>query len=328
MNDHKSGGQTGQSGRIVAAYGRRVVVETPTGQRFPCRLFGRRLQVVCGDAVRWTLAQAEGAGGLILEVEPRRSELARISTSGVREPIVANLDLLVAVLAPLPAPDFALCDRYLAAAEWAGLAAAVTLNKTDLPDAGSPGLRDELANYRALGYPVARTSKRTDGGAAELEALLAGHVGILVGRSGVGKSSLINLMAPGSNIAVQEVSRGTEEGRHTTTASTLFHLPGGGELIDSPGVRDFAPPLPAPRDVASGFREVAREAAGCRFPDCRHDGEPGCAVHAAMGDGRISSRRMASYRQLLRLADELEKRQRTSGKDRRPSGAGRNKPRR
>ncbi len=318
--------QDAQAGRIVAAYGRRVMVEAPSGERLPCRLFGRRLQVVCGDAVRWRAADAEGAEGLILEVEPRRSELARISTTGLREPVVANLDLLVAVLAPVPAPDFALCDRYLAAAEWAGLAAAVALNKTDLPGADDAGLRAELANYGALGYAVVRSSKRAAGGAVELEALLAGHVGILVGQSGVGKSSLINLMAPGSDIAVQEVSRGTEEGRHTTTASTLFHLPGGGQLIDSPGVRDFAPPLPAPREVAWGFREIAREAAGCRFPDCRHDGEPGCAVQAAVQGGRIASRRMASYRQLLRLADEFDRRQRTSGRSRDPAGAGR-KPR-
>jgi ribosome biogenesis GTPase len=298
-------------------------VETPTGDRFPCRLFGRRLQVICGDAVRWSMAEAEGAEGLILEVEPRRSELARISATGSREPIVANLDLLVAVLAPVPAPDYALCDRYLAAAEWAGLAAAVTLNKTDLPGADDPTLGAELANYRALGYPVARSSKRAAGGAAELEALFKGHISILVGQSGVGKSSLINLLVPGGNAAVQEVSRATDAGRHTTTASTLFHLPGGGELIDSPGVRDFAPPLPAPRDVACGFREIMREAADCRFQDCRHTGEPGCAVHAAVADGRISARRLASYRQLRRLADELEQRQRSSGKARAPEGSAR-----
>lgn len=317
---------TEQPGRIVAAYGGRVLVETPTGDRFPCRLFGRRLQVICGDAVRWSMAEAEGAEGLILEVEPRRSELARISATGTREPIVANLDLLVAVLAPVPAPDYALCDRYLAAAEWAGLAAAVTLNKTDLPGADDPTLAAELANYRALGYPVARSSKRTAGGAAELEALFKGHVSILVGQSGVGKSSLINLLVPGGNAAVQEVSRATDAGRHTTTASTLFHLPGGGELIDSPGVRDFAPSLPAPRDVACGFREIMREAAGCRFQDCRHTGEPGCAVHAAVGERRISARRLASYRQLRRLAEELEQRQRRSGKARAPEGSAR-KPR-
>ena len=276
--------------------------------------------------MRWCEADAEGAEGIVVAIGPRRSELARTSASGQREPVVANLDLLVAVLAPVPAPDFALCDRYLAAAEWAGLSAAVTLNKTDLKDAEDAVLQAELEAYRKLGYPVAQTSKRSAGGAAGLEALLAGHVGVLVGQSGVGKSSLINLMAPGSNAAVQEVSRGTEEGRHTTTASTLFHLPGGGELIDSPGVRDFAPPLPAPREVAWGFREVAREAPGCRFPDCRHDGEPGCAVHAALQGGRITPRRMASYRQLLRLADEFDKRQSGSGRSRGPAGAGR-KPR-
>lgn len=318
MSAARGHGRAERPGRIVAAYGRRVLVEAPAGDRHPCRLFGRRLQAVCGDAVRWSAAPAQGTDGMVVAVEPRRSELARISASGLREPIVANLDLLVAVLAPVPAPDFALCDRYLAAAQWAGLAAAVALNKTDLPEAADPALLAELATYRALGYPVLRSSKRAAGGATELESFLEGHVGILVGQSGVGKSSLINMMAPGSDAAVREVSRGTEEGRHTTTASTLFHLPGGGQLIDSPGVRDFAPPMPAPREVASGFVEVANAASGCRFLDCRHDGEPGCAVHAAVSAGGVSARRFASYRTLLRLADELDRRQRNAGKGRSP----------
>lgn len=326
MKQPRHAAQDAQAGRIVAAYGRRVVVEAPSGERLPCRLFGRRLQVICGDAVRWTHAEAEGAEGLVLEVEPRRSELARVSATGLREPVVANLDLLVAVLAPVPAPDFALCDRYLAAAEWAGLAAAVALNKTDLPGADDEGLRAELANYGALGYAVVRSSKRMAGGGAGLQDLLRGHVAVLVGQSGVGKSSLINLLVPGGNAAVQEVSQATDAGRHTTTASTLFHLPSGGDLMDSPGVRDFAPPLPAPRDIASGFREVDREAAACRFLDCRHAGEPGCAVQSAADDGRIAPRRLASYRQLRRLADEFEQRKLAAGRSRAPAGAGR-KPR-
>jgi len=305
-----------QPGRIVAAHGRHVVVEDETGASRPARLFGRRLRVVCGDRVRWVEAEAEGAEGLVVAIEPRRSELARINASGAAEVIVANLDQLVAVLAPVPAPDFDLCDRYLAAAEWAGLDATIALNKSDLPEADADPLPAELAVYESLGYPVLRTSKRRADGAAALAAKLAGRISVLVGQSGAGKSSLTNLLVPGVEAAVQEVSRATEEGRHTTTASRLYHLPAGGDLIDSPGVRDFSPPLPAPREVATGFREIHAASAGCRFPDCRHLEEPGCAVAAAATTAAISARRLASYRRLLRLAAEFDTRRRRAGKDR------------
>lgn len=303
-----------RDGRIVAAHGRRVVVEDAGGSQHPCRLFGRRLEVVCGDRVRWVEEDVEGAEGLVVEVLPRRSELSRINLSGEGERVVANLDQLVAVLAPVPAPDFALCDRYLAAAEWAGLEAAVVLNKDDLPGAGEPALQRELDTYRRLGYPMVLTSKRREGGAESLQRILQDRISVLVGQSGVGKSSLINLLVPGVEAAVQEISRASEEGRHTTTAAALYHLPGGGELMDSPGVRDFSPPLPAPRDVASGFRELAGLAVECRYPDCRHAGEPGCVVDSRVATGEVSPRRLASYRQVLKLAAEVEDRLRTSGR--------------
>lgn len=310
------GPEAGEPGRIVAAHGRRVVVEDAAGETHACRLFGRRLDIVCGDNVRWVREQAEGAAGIVVAADARRSELARTSMAGAAEVIVANLDQLVAVLAPVPAPDLALCDRYLAAAEWAGLTAAIALNKADLPGAGDAQLQSELETYRRLGYQAVCTSKRIDDGAAPLRELLRDRVSVLVGQSGVGKSSLINLLVPGVEAAVQEISRATEEGRHTTTASMLYHLPGGGDLIDSPGVRDFAPPLPAPRDVASGYRELAAAAVACRFPDCRHDGEPGCAVEGLVESGEISRRRLSSYRHLLKLAGEFERRARVSGKPR------------
>jgi ribosome biogenesis GTPase / thiamine phosphate phosphatase len=305
-----------RAGRIVASHGHRVVLEDEAGQRLPCRLYGRDLQAVCGDRVTWVPASAEGAAGLVLSVEPRRNELARIDAAGRVEVVVANLDRLVAVIAPVPQPDFALCDRYLAAAEWAGLEAAVALNKSDLPGASEAAITRELAVYRRIGYAVVAASKRAPDGAAELATILSQGTSALVGQSGVGKSSLTNLLVPGVEAAVQEVSRATEEGRHTTTASTLYPLPQGGELIDSPGVRDFSPPLPAPRDVASGFREIFAAGHSCRFPDCHHRGEPGCAVEPAVAAGGISARRLASYRQLLRLAADIEDKRRSSGRAR------------
>ncbi len=294
-------------GRVVASHGRNALVECDDGSRLRCRLYGRRLSVVCGDRVQCSREATEGADALITRVEKRHSELARQNQRGDAEVFAANLSQLIVVLAPSPQPDFALCDRYLAAAEWAGLKAVIAANKCDLP-AAAQLLQPRLALYRALGYPVVETSKRLDGGTESLTLLLQGETSVLVGQSGVGKSSLTNLLIPGVDVAVQALSLGTDEGRHTTTASTLYHLPAGGDLIDSPGVRDFLPPLPAPARIASGFREIDAASAGCRFNDCRHLREPACAVLEAAAAGTIDSSRVASYRQLLRLAEELLRR--------------------
>jgi len=295
------------AGRVVASHGRDALVEDAAGNRIRCRLQGRRLAVVCGDRVHWQPALTEGGGGIVTGLLPRSTELSRINLRGEREPVAANLTQLVAVVAPVPAPDFGLCDRYLAAAEWAGLKACIVANKSDLPDAEgrlAAGL-DDLAR---LGYPVVRASKRTAGGADALALRLAGETSVLVGQSGVGKSSLTNLLVPGVEAAVDEVTRASESGRHTTTTASLYRLPTGGELIDSPGVRDFAPPLPAAREVAGGYREIAALAGGCRFRDCLHRREPGCAVAAAAHAGTVAERRLASYRQLLGLAEDLARR--------------------
>jgi ribosome biogenesis GTPase len=183
----------------------------------------------------------------------------------------------------------------------------VVANKCDLGGAAE-ALDGALADYVRIGYPVLRTSKRLAGGVDALRERLAGGVSVLVGQSGVGKSSLTNALVPGVAAVVDEITRATESGRHTTTTAALYTLPSGGELIDSPGVRDFSPPLPAPREVASGYREIAALAADCRFRDCMHRREPGCRVAAAAAEGAVSSRRLESYRRLLALAEEMASR--------------------
>ncbi len=294
------GGARVVAGRVVASHGRDATVADESGRRVHCRLKGRSLAVVCGDRVHWSPASTEGGGGIVVAVLPRRNLLARIDARGVPEPVAANLTQVVAVLAPVPAPDFGLCDRYLAAAEWNGLAACVVANKCDLPPPGA-GFQAALEDYARIGYAVVPASKRSAGGVDALRARLAGGTSVLVGQSGVGKSSLTNALVPGVEAAVAEVTRASETGRHTTTTSSLHGLPSGGELIDSPGVRDFAPPLPPPREVAGGFREIEALAGGCRFRDCLHRGEPGCAVVEGPG---VAPRRLDSYRRLLALAEE------------------------
>ena len=289
-------------GRVIATFGRHLVVRTADGAELRARPFGRTLAVVCGDEVRCRLdPQHEEVH--VTEVLPRSNALWRANARGGAEPVVANLTQLLVVLAPLPLPDFFVIDRYLCAATAASMPATLIVNKSDLGiDAA---LAAELDAYVAAGYAALACSAATGEGMTELLAALApGTVAALVGQSGVGKSSLVRRLLPQVEVAVGELVR-AEEGRHTTTAARLFDLPQGAALIDSPGVRDFAPAASALDERTLGFPEVARLAGGCRFSDCRHMREPGCAVRAAVEDGRWHARRYESYRRLRRLREQL-----------------------
>ncbi|MET0293338.1 MAG: ribosome small subunit-dependent GTPase A [Steroidobacteraceae bacterium] len=286
---------------VLATFGRGLLLQLADGSLRPARPFGRRLVIVCGDRVTCD----EDAHGelLVREVLERRSALWRTNGRGDGELIAANLDRLCVVLAPRPEPDFFIVDRYLCAARSASLEAAVVVNKCDLPL--SDGAAGELANYTSIGYPVMTVGARDGVGVTELGAALAGVTAALVGQSGVGKSSLIRgLAADGADALTGSLMR-DEAGRHTTTASRRYTLHGGGGLIDSPGVRDFAPSIDHLEAGALGFVEVAKLAPGCRFADCRHMEEPKCAVRDGVDAGGISERRYESYRRLRRLSERL-----------------------
>lgn len=238
----------------------------------------------------------------MLEVLPRRTALYRSNARGGVEPVLANLTRLLVVIAPLPPPDPFVADRYLAAAESAGIAATLVLNKAELGIEGS--LQTQLEAYAAAGYEYLSASAITGEGVDALLAACAGQLAALVGQSGVGKSSLVRRLAPAAEVEIGGLMR-EEEGRHTTTVSRVYELPGGGRLIDSPGVRDFAPAVDHLDPGHLGFVEVARLAPGCRFLDCRHMREPGCAVRQAVEAGALDPRRYESYRRLRRLKEEL-----------------------
>jgi ribosome biogenesis GTPase len=293
------------TGRVLASHGRQVTLESAEGERLSGKVSGRRLQVVCGDEVLWEPREND-ADVVVTERLPRRCALTRTDSVGRTETLAANLSRLAVVLAPQPAPDFFIVDRYLAAAELMGIGAVLVLNKADLlDDNGAPALRDALQVFSHIGYPVLECSAATGAGMAALQAQLRDHTTLFAGQSGAGKSSLANRLLPGLNAATAELSRGTDEGRHTTTVSTLHHLPGGGDLIDSPGVRDYAPAIELLGQPAHGFHEFEPLIGQCRFHDCRHLREPGCAVRAAVDSGQISARRYESYRRLVRLSEEL-----------------------
>ncbi len=294
-------------GRVIAAYGRHLRLRASSGETLEARPFGRGLTIVCGDEVAG-YRDAHHAEVHITEVLRRRTVLYRSNTRGLAEAVAANLDALLVVLAALPEPDYFVIDRYLSAAEAAGISAVLVVNKCDL--AQEAQLTAELAVYRGMGYASLAVSAASGSGIAELRAALpAGACAALVGQSGVGKSSLVQLLVPGAEIAVGTLVR-DEEGRHTTTAARLYELEGGAALIDSPGVRDFAPAVSVLDARTLGFRDVAALAPGCRFADCRHMREPGCAVQAAAGSAQLSARRYESYRRLRRLYEELSARSR------------------
>lgn len=282
----KDSGSTSDRARVIARYPNHVRVE---GFASGVALSADQ-QPVVGD---WVEVDCENAR--LVRVLERDSLLARRTRSNAVEPVAANLTQVAVVVAPTPPPDWGLADRYLAAAEANDLAAILVANKCDLG-----AVRDAaLAPYRELGYPVIAVSAAEGSGLAALEATLKDELTLLVGQSGVGKSSLMNALVPEADRAVGALSESLETGRHTTSAAMLAPLKDGGAVIDAPGVRDFYPPFESPAAVQSGFREIARYARQCRFRNCAHGAEPGCAVAEALASGVIAQSRYASFRRLL-----------------------------
>lgn len=297
--------------RVVESFGRRVVVETSDGARAPAELFGKRLTVVCGDEVAVRPSKA-GDAPRVVSVQPRNTLFARTDSRGRSEPLAANLTLLCAVMAPEPEPDPYVIDRYLAGAAFAGIRAAVVVNKCDLAAAQSEEFAVLIDDYRAAGYPVIAVAARDSATIAPFAKLVKDEATMLVGQSGVGKSTLTNVLVPTSARPTRKLSDSTGEGRHTTTSTALFRIPGGGELVDSPGVRDYAPALLEDATIQQGWPELIARAPECRFNNCLHLREPGCAVLAAVENGSLSARRYESYKRLMNimrgLAPDYERR--------------------
>jgi ribosome biogenesis GTPase len=212
--------------------------------------------------------------------------------------VAANIDRMWIVVAAVPEPDFLLVDQILAVCEHRHIDAALLLNKTDLVP-GREAIEQALEDYRCAGYRVIRLSVRTGSGLAELRQALRDRASMLAGQSGVGKSSLTNALLPERSLRVNELSQKSGLGRHTTTTATLYHLPEGGHLIDSPGVNVFGLAEMSVRDMAYGYREFRHLLEHCQFNDCRHLDDKGCAIREAVEQGRISAGRYGRYRRLL-----------------------------
>ncbi|MEI2780178.1 MAG: small ribosomal subunit biogenesis GTPase RsgA [Candidatus Competibacter sp.] len=295
-----------QIGLVITNHGRTAIVEAGDGRLHRCAARQNLGRLACGDRVVWQIAST--GDGVVVAVGERRSLLTRPDYNGQPRPVAANLDAVAVVLAPSPEPSEYLIDRYLIAIAAIGVQGLLVLNKTDLLDrAALAALAERFESYRRIGYPLLPVSGHTAHGLAELRAWLRGRASLLVGQSGVGKSSLIKALLPDREVRIQAVSAATGHGAHTTSASTLYHLPGGGDLVDTPGVRSFELGEIRASDLERGFPELAPHLGRCRFTDCRHETEPDCALRDATARGEIAPRRLDSYRQLRAALDATAK---------------------
>lgn len=285
--------------RVVASFGRHCLVRDAAGATHEARPARRSLDLVCGDLVRCEVDPTH-RDILVRDVRPRSSLLARANTRGGSEPVIANLTQLFVVIAPEPEADLFVLDRYLCAATSAGIRASVIANKADIAPACEV---DALRALAGAGYGTLECAALGMHGVDALRGALRGEISAFVGQSGVGKSSLVSALAPQATVETGRLTR-DGDGRHTTTAARIFELDAVTMLIDSPGVRDFAPAVDSLDSATLGFPEVAAHASQCRFADCRHMAEPQCGVQAAVAQGSMHARRYESYRRLRRLQED------------------------
>ncbi len=284
-------------GLVIAHLGQGIAVEH-NGDIILCQPLRKLDTVTVGDKVLWSLVAPEQ--GRIETILPRRSVLARPSRNDKLRPVAANIDNIFVVFAVEPYCDFLLLDQYLAICENRNFRASLVLNKTDLPL--SAEIEQELVHYERLGYTLYRVCANNVDSLTELKHALRGQVSIFTGQSGVGKSSLTNALIPDKKLKTNTVSATTKHGRHTTTAATLYHLPEGGDLIDSPGVAIFGLADISHGQLAQGFREFQSFLGQCQFNDCNHNQDKGCAIRTAVETGEIPTSR---YLRFLKLHEKM-----------------------
>lgn len=288
---------------VTGAFSQRMHLRLDDMTQVVARIKGKKLRPVCGDRVTASAIPNE-PDWLITSISKRDNELTRPDRRGRTDVLAANIGTLVVVAAVEPKPDWYVVDRYLASAENMGASAIVVFNKIDLTTSPADEI-SALSDYERCDYPVLQCSAESGANLDQLAALLIDQTAIIVGQSGVGKSSIINKLISDATQKTATISASTGEGKHTTVNSVMLDLPNGGAVIDSPGVRDYAPAIETADEVIRGFREISNAGHDCRFANCNHLREPDCAVKRAVDAGDISPRRYESFKRLMNLSKGL-----------------------
>jgi ribosome biogenesis GTPase / thiamine phosphate phosphatase len=289
----EGGLDTPLSGEIVAAYGRHFLVNAANGSLYSCVMRGKRGGGACGDRVE--IRTSASGQGVIETILPRSASLYR-SDPYRQKLIAANITQMVIVVAAVPSFSEELVNRCLVAAENQRIPTVIALNKCDLVEPSRIAIAS-LALYGQLGYPVVQLSAKSD--TSILLPYLQGHLSVLVGQSGMGKSTIVNGLIPAANRATREISTALDSGRHTTTHARLYTLDHDTRLIDSPGLQEFGLDHICSADLAWEFVEFRPYLGRCKFSNCCHTTEPGCAIGQAANEGRVDRRRLAFYQKLV-----------------------------
>jgi ribosome biogenesis GTPase len=288
-------------GLVVGTFGRQYLVELAQGELLTCFPRGKRSTLACGDRVE--VARTAPGQGVVEAIDPRSALLYR-SAQFRQKLIAANVTQIVIVLAVIPSFYEELLNRCIAAAENQRLSLVIVLNKFDLAAENTDAM-DRLDLYSTLGYRVIPLAAKRD--ISPLRPALSGQVSVLVGQSGMGKSTIINALIPGAGATTAEISAALDSGRHTTTHARLYHLDVGADLIDSPGMQEFGLHHLTQKDIADAFIEFRPLLGQCRFHNCRHLTEPGCAFTQSAAEGKVDARRLDAYRKLVREIDSGKK---------------------
>ena len=295
--------ESAREGLVITRFGQHADIEDPeTGIIHRCNLRRSIQSLVSGDRVVWRpgVETLQGIAGVVEAVHERESMLTRPDYYDGVKAVAANVNQIIIVSAVLPELSLNIIDRYLIAAETVGIPPLIVLNKVDLLEAEErKQVEATLSLYQEIGYEVRLVSSETGEGLDGLREDLKGHISIFAGQSGVGKSSLVNSLMPEVDAEVGDVSENSGLGQHTTTAARLYHFPDGGDLVDSPGVREFGLWHLEPEQVTEAFVEFRDYLGGCKFRDCKHGNDPGCIIREAVEEGKIHQARYDSYHKII-----------------------------